>query len=64
MRRLTLSTETLRVLDDSDLAGVVGGTLSGGGSRKDHKKGHGKTGQHGSCNARSKPSKPCRKKHH
>jgi hypothetical protein len=44
-RRLTLSKETLRTLDAQELAMVVGGTGS------DHKNGHGKTGQHGSCNA-------------
>jgi hypothetical protein len=45
MRKLALSKETLRILDDEDLARVAGG----GGDGHDH--GHGKTGQHGSCNA-------------
>ncbi len=44
-KRLTLSRETLRVLDAQELSMVVGG------SKKDHDKGHGKTGQHTSCNA-------------
>ena len=49
-RTLTLSKETLRVLDDEELALVAGGAGS------DHKKGHGKTGKHSSCNA-NKPKK-------
>jgi hypothetical protein len=44
-RRLTLSKETLRTLDAQELAMVVGGNGS------NHGNGHGKTGQHGSCNA-------------
>ncbi len=44
-KTLTLSKETLRVLDDDELA------LVAGGADESHKKGHGKTGQHGSCNA-------------
>ncbi len=44
-KTLTLSKETLRILDDEDLAMVAGG-----GDPSDHG-GHGKTGQHGSCNA-------------
>ncbi|MGR6967849.1 hypothetical protein ACU610_25645 [Geodermatophilus sp. URMC 61] len=40
-RTLTLSKETLRILDDEDLARVVGG-----GDPSDN----GGTGQHGSCN--------------
>jgi len=43
-RTLTLSKETLRILDDEDLA-----LVAGGGDRSDHG-GNGKTGQHGSCN--------------
>jgi hypothetical protein len=42
MRKLTLSKETLRILDDQDLTRVVGGT---GGT------GHGQTGASGHCNA-------------
>jgi len=53
-KTLTLSKETLRILDDEDLAHVVGG---GGGSNRNGK-GHGRTGQHGSCKA------PDKKKHH
>jgi len=48
-KRLTLSRETLRVLDAQELSMVVGG--SGSGSDSDHGKGHGKTGKHGSCKA-------------
>ena len=44
-RTLSLSKETLRILDDEELA------LVAGGADPSHKKGHGKTGQHGSCNA-------------
>jgi hypothetical protein len=47
-KRLTLSKETLRTLDAQELSMVVGG---GGDS---HDNGHGKTGQHGSCNAKTK----------
>jgi hypothetical protein len=50
MRKLALSKETLRILDDDDLARVAGG---GGGDGHGHNNGHGKTGQHGSCNANS-----------
>ena len=53
-RKLTLSKETLRILDDHDLTRVVGG-----GGDSNHKNGHGKTGQHGSCNARSAKGKAC-----
>ena len=49
-KTLTLSKETLRILDDDELA------LVAGGADDSHKKGHGKTGQHGSCNAKSKGS--------
>ena len=55
-KTLTLSKETLRVLDDEDLARVVGG-----GDDK-HGKGHGKTGKHGSCKAdkpKNNHSKSC-----
>jgi hypothetical protein len=44
MRKLALSKETLRILDDDDLARVAGG---GGKDGHEH---NGKTGQHGSCN--------------
>ncbi len=50
-KTLTLSKETLRVLDDDELA------LVAGGADDSHKKGHGKTGQHGSCNANKDKSK-------
>ena len=50
-KTLTLSKETLRILDDDELA------LVAGGGDKDHRPPkHGKTGQHGSCNAKSKGS--------
>ena len=54
-KKLTLSKETLRVLDDDDLALVVGGTGSGHG----HGKGHGKTGRHGSCQANKSKKSHC-----
>ncbi len=44
-KKLALSKETLRALDEQELSLVVGG------SGKGHGKGHGKTGQHGSCMA-------------
>jgi hypothetical protein len=48
-RTLSLSKETLRILDDEELALVAGGA--------DKKKnGHGKTGNSGSCNANKKKS--------
>jgi len=50
-KTLTLSKETLRILDDDELALVAGGA---GGSDKN---GHGKTGQHGSCKAGKDKSK-------
>ncbi len=53
-KRLTLSKETLRALDEQQLTMVVGG---GDDSNHDHKNGHGKTGQHTSCNAHSAKSK-------
>jgi len=58
-KRLTLSKETLRALDEEQLAMVVGGSGSKDNHGKKGKKGkgHGKTGQHGSCNANSAKSK-------
>jgi hypothetical protein len=44
-RKLSLSKETLRILDDEDLALVAGGAGDP----------HPKTGQHGSCNANEHP---------
>jgi hypothetical protein len=44
-KTLTLSKETLRVLDDEDLA------LVAGGADESDKNGHGKTGNSGHCNA-------------
>ncbi len=54
-RTLSLSKETLRILDDEELA------LVAGGADDSHKNGngHGKTGQHGSCNAKTKPKDSC-----
>jgi hypothetical protein len=51
-RTLSLSKETLRILDDEELA------LVAGGADDPHKKGkgHGKTGNSGSCNANNKKS--------
>jgi hypothetical protein len=43
-RRLTLSKETLRILDERELSLVVGGSGHGG-------HGHGQTGASGQCNA-------------
>jgi hypothetical protein len=49
-RRLTLSKETLRTLDERELSLVVGG--SGSDSDHDHHHhGHGKTGNSHVCNA-------------
>jgi len=49
-RTLSLSKETLRILDDDELALVAGGAGS------DHKA-PGRTGQHGSCKAPPKKDK-------
>ena len=50
-KTLTLSKETLRILDDEDLARVVGGGGSDSNSDSHKKHGHGKTGKDSSCNA-------------
>ena len=60
MRKLTLSKETLRILDDQDLTRVVGGTGGTGqtgasgqcnASHGSDCNGHGQTGVSGQCNA-------------
>jgi hypothetical protein len=52
-KTLTLSKETLRILDDEELA------LVAGGADDSHKNGngHGKTGNSGHCNATNHKSK-------
>jgi hypothetical protein len=50
-KTLTLSKETLRILDDDELALVAGGA-----DPSDKKKGHGKTGNSGHCQANKKKS--------
>jgi hypothetical protein len=48
-RTLSLSKETLRILDDDELALVAGGA-----DPSDKKNGHGKTGNSGHCQANKK----------
>jgi hypothetical protein len=50
-RRLTLSKETLRTLDERELSLVVGGSGSDSDHDHHHGHGHGKTGASGQCNA-------------
>jgi len=50
-KTLTLSKETLRILDDDELA------LVAGGAGESDKPPYGKTGKHGSCNANNKHKK-------
>jgi hypothetical protein len=61
MRKLSLSKETLRILDDEELALVAGGagdpshgngqTGASGQCNATHGNGHGQTGASGQCNA-------------
>jgi hypothetical protein len=50
-RKLALSKETLRTLDERELSLVVGGSGSGSGHGHGHGHGHGQTGASGQCNA-------------